>query len=56
MLHECGRHQIGGEKGGGATYRPDSDYQPNGFFTKQVIVFKKKLNENGFDPDDLGIY
>jgi hypothetical protein len=54
MLND--RHGFGGEKGAGATYQPDSDYQPNGFFTKQVIVFKKKLKENGFDPDDLGIY
>jgi hypothetical protein len=54
MLND--RHGFGGDGGGGATYRPDGTYQPRGTYAAQAQIFKLALTENGFDPDDLGIY
>ncbi len=50
------RHGFGGVKGAGATYQPDSSYQPNAVFSGQAQILRKHLKTAGFDPDDLGIY
>lgn len=56
MLDEAGKHGFGRDGGAGATYQPDSTYQPLGAFAGQVQILRKHLKTADFDPDELGLY
>jgi hypothetical protein len=45
-----------GSTGAFYSFKPDKKYQSPGQFSNLIIEFKKILTENGFDPDQIGIY